>query len=55
MSYKSQLSEMVKMVDVLTRLRIYQARKWDAPWFEGKYYGAIRRDCVLVISGRKHE
>jgi hypothetical protein len=33
------------MVDVLTRLRIYQARKWDAPWFEGKYYGAIRRDC----------
>jgi len=39
--YKLELERMVERIDILTRLRILQARYWDSPWFEGVYYGPI--------------
>jgi len=41
-SYKQQLEQMVQKIDILTRLRIVQARDWNAPWFEGKHYYAMQ-------------
>ena len=50
MKYKNQLEDMVRKIDVLTRLRVYQARDFDSPWFEGKYYGPISSQCHGIIT-----
>lgn len=50
MNYKQQLEQMVEMVVILTKLRIHQARDYDSPCFEGKYYGPIPSRCTGIIT-----
>jgi len=37
-NYKRQLEDAMKRIDILTRLKVLQAREWDSPWYEGVYY-----------------
>ncbi len=47
-NYKKQLELMVHKVEIMTRLRIIQARDFDLPCFEGKYYGhVVSSDSVV--------
>ena len=51
MKYKEQLEDMVRKIDILTRLKVLQARDWDSPWFEGVYYAPHYNTNGLITIG----
>lgn len=50
MNYKQQLEHMLVTVDIMTRLRIHQAREWDSLWYEGVYYAPVKPNPALAIN-----
>lgn len=50
MDYKQQLELMVRKTDILTRLRVYQARDFDSPWLEGRYYYSLKQNPAIVLN-----